>query len=78
MRVISERMTEAGRMSIFSWNEKYLIKFEVGLLEQTYKVAEWDVSNVDELVQRAIQPAFLNSVNQRFDAMMKDLNLLQE
>lgn len=52
MRVVKEINDGPCKVSIFSWNERYLIKFEYGPLEQTYKVNEFDVleNELDELV----------------------------
>lgn len=49
MRVVKELIQEEIRVSIFSWNNKYIIKFELGPMEQTFKLSETDVLEEKEL-----------------------------
>ena len=50
MRVLKEFLFADGiKASLFSWNGKYILKLESGLLEQTYKVPETEISGLDEL-----------------------------
>lgn len=57
---------------MFHWNNRYLIKFEQGLLEQTYKVQEYDVSS-EEDVKRLISESFMATVLRQFDSMRDSL-----
>jgi hypothetical protein len=43
MRIVFEIPGEQVKTTVFHWNQKYLIKFETALYEQTYKVSEMDV-----------------------------------
>ena len=49
MRIVKEIVQAPLKISIFSWNQKYLIKYENGPLEQTYKVDELDVISEADL-----------------------------
>ncbi|WPR76812.1 hypothetical protein [Algoriphagus sp. NG3] len=49
MRVVKEFSQEDIRISIFSWNNKYIIKFELGPMEQTFKLPETDVLDENDL-----------------------------
>jgi hypothetical protein len=49
MRVVKEFIQEEIRISVFSWNNKYIIKFELGPMEQTFKVSEMDVLEESDL-----------------------------
>jgi hypothetical protein len=49
MRVVKEFIQEEIRISIFSWNNKYIIKYELGPMEQTFKVSEMDVVEESDL-----------------------------
>jgi hypothetical protein len=51
MRMIKEIPHDKYKISIFSWNNKYIIKLEYGQLEQTYKVSEWDLTSEDEVAE---------------------------
>lgn len=49
MRVVDTIPHPQIRISIFSMNEKYLVKFEAGPYEQTYKFAHEDVEGIAEI-----------------------------
>ncbi len=49
--MIKEIPHDKYKISIFSWNNKYIIKLEYGQLEQTYKVSEWDLTSEDEVAE---------------------------
>jgi len=72
MRVIGEIQHPACKITMFHWNNRYLIKFEQGLLEQTYKVQEYDVSS-EEDVKRLISESFMATVLRQFDSMRDSL-----
>ena len=73
MRNVAEIQHPECRISIFSWNQKYLIKLEQENLEQTYKVSEFDVMG-EEAVKKLISEDFIQSALKRFNEMRKDLN----
>lgn len=72
MRVIGEVSHPACKITIFNWNGKYLVKFEQGLIEQTYKVSEMDVSDEKDVLLLTKSP-FIDKVLLRFEEMQKDL-----
>lgn len=49
MRVVQEFIQEDIRISVFSWNNKYILKFESGPMEQTFKIPETDVLDEEDL-----------------------------
>lgn len=53
------------------FNNKYVIQFEAGLLEQVYKVSEMDVTGQEE-VEQIVTPEFMQKVIARFQEMAKD------
>lgn len=68
MRVVQEFVQEEIRISIFSWNNKYIIKFELGPMEQTFKLSEMDV--VDESELKVFWSGdFFDKVKNRFKEM---------
>lgn len=71
MRVIGEIDHSEVKITIFHWNNKYLVKFERGLLEQTYKFSEFDVAGESE-IKEMIDEAFIKKVLERFAEMAKD------
>jgi hypothetical protein len=72
MRVIKEFTEKGIRISLFSWNNKYLLKFEQGMVEQTFKVSEMDVST-EEGLSIFWSEEFLSTVQKRFDEMHQSL-----
>ena len=68
MRVIKEVTLGEIRVSIFSWNSKYIFKYELGPMEQTFKVSETEILEESEL-EGFLEGEFLEEVNQRFKEM---------
>lgn len=68
MRVVQETSKDGIRLSIFSWNNKYLIKYELGPMEQTFKIPEMDVLDESDL-QGFFEGDFFESVKDRFKEM---------
>lgn len=65
MRVIEEIAHPACKITIFHWNAKYLVKFENGNLEQTFKIDESEVNGVGEL-KKILTHEFITAVYKRF------------
>jgi len=55
-------------VSIFSWNNKYIIKYELGPMEQTFKLSEMDVLEESEL-DAFMEGDFFEEVKVRFEEM---------
>ena len=71
MRVVKEIPNNTCKITVFSWNDKYLIKFETASMEQTYKVKQWDILDENE-IDEIISTKFIDKVLARFDEMGKD------
>jgi hypothetical protein len=71
MRFIKEIPNDYCKTSLYSFNNKYIIKFEAGLMEQAFKVSEMDVSGQAE-VEEMINEDFLKKVIERFKGMQAD------
>lgn len=68
MRTIGEIQNSYCKATLFAWNQKYIIKLESGLLEQTFKISQLDLP--DEAAVRAILTEdFLKSAMRRFAEM---------
>ena len=72
MRVVKEVARGEIRVSIFSWNSKYIFKYELGPMEQTFKVSETDILEESEL-ESFLDGEFLEEVKQRFEEMGESL-----
>jgi hypothetical protein len=75
MRVIAELPHPECKITLFNMNQKYIIKFEQGTLEQSYKLSELDLSGggANEIFQ-IIDEAFIATVVERFKAMRTDFS----
>ena len=71
MRVIGELPHPEFKITLFQWNNRYLIKIERGLLEQTFKIDQFDMEekNLYALLDRV----FLEQVSARFSDMAATL-----
>lgn len=79
MRIIGEIPHSQCKITLFHWNNRYLIKLERGHLEQTFKVDQFDLTQEADLT-RMVNEVFIQEALVRFDNMeeslMKALNEL--
>ncbi|QHL88780.1 hypothetical protein GU926_15635 [Nibribacter ruber] len=73
MRVVADIPHPEIKITLLSWNGKYLIKLELGPFEQTYKVSEMDVAG-DEEVKTWLDQEFLQQCMEQFLTMRKNLH----
>lgn len=76
MRTIAEIPNPHCRITIFSWNQKYLIKLETPDLEQVYKVNEFDVQG-DDAIKKMVNDEFITCAMKRFEEMRKDMDKIK-
>lgn len=72
MRVVREFTKDGLRLSIFQWNNKYLVKYEFGPMEQTFKLPETDVLDEADL-DAFFEGEFFDRVKERFKEMGDNL-----
>jgi hypothetical protein len=72
MRVVGELNHPRCKITVFAWNNRYLIKLENGLMEQTYKINQYDVVDEQALVRMVDEP-FIQECMDRFDQMARSL-----
>ncbi|GAA4308968.1 hypothetical protein GCM10023149_03100 [Mucilaginibacter gynuensis] len=72
MRIIAELPHPEFKISILSMNQKFIVKIEQGLLEQTYKIAEMDLTDGVNSVFEILDEDFLKTIAARFTEMRKD------
>ena len=73
MRYIKDIPHQQFKISIYQWNNKYIIKIEAGMFEQTYKIDEYEITNLEE-IEKCIDEPFLIKVSERFEAMHEDFD----
>lgn len=69
MRVLAELPHPSFKISLFGMNQKFIIKFEQGTLEQSYKIAEADIIGGVNGVFELLDEAFLKAVEDNFQNM---------
>jgi len=72
MRVIAQIPHPFLSITLFMWNQKYILKFELDNLEQTYKIHELDTAGEAEVRAVVENEAFVKQVVARFEAMQHD------
>ena len=72
MRIIAELPHPDFKITIMNMNSKFIVKMEQGSLEQTYKVAEIDLTDGVNSVFEILDEEFLKTFSGRFTAMRKD------
>jgi hypothetical protein len=68
MRLVGEIPHPDCKITLFNWNNRYLVKLEKGLLEQTYKINQFDLASEDELFE-VVNQEFIHDVIRQFDTM---------
>jgi hypothetical protein len=72
MRIIGEITHPACKITLYHWNNRYIIKLERDYLEQTFKVDQFDVASETEL-KKIIDDSFITDAVKRFDSMEQSL-----
>jgi hypothetical protein len=73
MRVVREIPHPQCKITVYSWNNRYLIKLEQGLLEQTFKIEQFEVAG-DEALIEILDDKFLQLALSRFREMAESLH----
>jgi hypothetical protein len=71
MRTVAEIPHHTYKISVFSYNAKFIVKIELGQFEQIYKINEMDVMGLED-VKNMLTPAFLENCMDRFLTMRED------
>lgn len=74
MRIVGEIPHPLYKITLFQWNGKYIIKFESGPCEQSYKISEFDVDEND--LYELLDDEFMKKISSRFHHMHEDLQTL--
>ncbi len=75
MRIIGEIPHPDCKISIFYMNQKYIVKFEKGNFEQSYKISEFDflIKSIED-IKTIVDTLFIEKVNIRFQEMNEQFN----
>lgn len=72
MRIIGEIPHPQCKITLFHWNNRYLIKLEKGYLEQTFKVDQFELTREDDL-NEMVNEIFIQEALIRFNSMEESL-----
>lgn len=72
MRIVREILHPQVKITIFHWNNRYLIKLEAETLEQTFKVSELDLTTENDL-EKILDDQFIDEAVARFNEMAQSL-----
>ena len=72
MRIIGEVPNLSCKITLYHWNNRYLIKLEKGYIEQTFKVDQFELSSEKELT-KIVDEHFIQKALERFDSMEQSL-----
>jgi len=75
MRVVGTIPHPQIRITGFHMNDKFIVKFEAGPMEQTLKFAQEDVGGV-EAIQERLTDEILQRIVARFHEMMADAKVI--
>ena len=78
MRVVGSIDHPIYKITIFKMDTKFSLKFEIDLLELTYKMREGDIIQSVEDVKSIVTPIFLKGIDEQFRSMMKLRNQAME
>ena len=72
MRIIDSIPHASMSISIFQMNDKFIVKFEAGPMEQAFKFYTEDIKSVEGL-KKLIDEAFIEKVRIRFNDMFMQM-----
>ncbi len=72
MRVLETIPHESITIQIFKMNEKFIVKFEAGPMEQAFKFDTDQVKSIEK-VKEIINSEFIENVRKRFNEMYLQL-----
>jgi hypothetical protein len=72
MRIIDSIPHPSMAISIFQMNDKFIVKFEAGPMEQAFKFYTEEVRSVDGL-KKIIDDTFIETVRRRFNEMFMQM-----
>ena len=72
MRIVGEIPHTDCKITLFNWNNRYLVKLEKGYLEQTFKIDQFELASDGDL-KRVVSDHFIQAALVRFTEMEESL-----
>jgi hypothetical protein len=76
MRIIGEIPHDIYKITLFDWNERYIIKIESGPYEQSFKIDHMDIS--EQEIPALLDTSFMKGVTRRFHEMHQEFSAAQD
>lgn len=76
MRNLGEIAHSACKISLFSWNGKFIVKFEQGPCEQTLKFDHLDFADGEKDLRARLTDDYISRIVARFDDLQAARNSL--
>ena len=73
MRYIQDIPNANYKIGLYQWNNKYIVKIESGMYEQTYKIDDYEIESAAE-IEKCMDSEFISAVTRRLDAMHDDFS----
>ncbi len=72
MRIIGRILHPEFSITVFEMNEKFVVKFEAGMMEQTYKFLKDGINSMEDL-EALFDEQFYDNIRERFNEMYLDM-----
>lgn len=72
MKIVGSIPHPQMTITVFMMNEKYIVKFEAGPMEQVYKLSQGKVAGMEH-VQRIVDEQFRSEVMKKFGEMFESM-----
>ncbi len=73
MRIVKEIPHQDYKITLYAWNNRYIVKIEQDFLEQTFKMNQFDVAG-DEEIEKLLDNTFIAEAVGRFRSMSQSLH----
>ena len=67
MRIVKELNVETFKVTVYFWNNKYILKYENGWHEITYKISQLDINSESDIDVFISDPEIIQKVKESFD-----------
>lgn len=74
MRIAGYIPHQSLKITIFHYENRYSLKFENALYEQTFKIRPMEGLNNEEDIKTLVSPEFLNEIEARFISMHNQMS----
>ncbi|MEO6884116.1 MAG: hypothetical protein ABI199_08840 [Bacteroidia bacterium] len=77
MRIIGNIPHKSIHITVFGMNDKFIIQFEAGFMEQIFKINQNEIAGL-EGIQELLDESFMQKITARFNEMFTEFNQAQE